>query len=73
MEPPQARLVKLSGWFLYSCRINFFGYFDPGGPTPRPAQLRRWPCTLTFVAQDLAQLGAVKDTHDVFEMPGVSW
>ena len=25
-----ADLVKLSGWFVYSCKLNYFGYFDPG-------------------------------------------
>jgi hypothetical protein len=23
------QLVKLSGWFVYSCKLNLFGYFDP--------------------------------------------
>ncbi|KAJ1479698.1 nucleotide-diphospho-sugar transferase, partial [Baffinella frigidus] len=26
----QASVVKLSGWFVYSCKLKFFGYFDPG-------------------------------------------
>jgi hypothetical protein len=23
-------MVKLSGWFVFSCKLKFFGYWDPG-------------------------------------------
>ena len=27
--PPQASVVKLSGWFVYSCKLKFFGAAPP--------------------------------------------
>jgi hypothetical protein len=30
MRKNKAGLVKLSGWFVYSCKLHYFGYFDPG-------------------------------------------
>ena len=29
LHTSKADFVKLSGWFVYSCTLKFFGYFDP--------------------------------------------
>jgi len=33
LEDNEAQLVKLSGWFVFSCKLRFFGYFDPAETT----------------------------------------